>query len=167
MENFRGWLAKNESWGWAAEEMGATIAQPEMDHFSQMVQKIDGYVGISKFLKALPKTAYANFMFGLAFLKFVKNPTDQENQTNILHWMSESVKMGVYSGATIPLGAVLGGMISAGWGSMVGAILSKTVSYGYFYMGQWAERNVDHPKFGDFAKKIIGLMPKTMGYGKH
>lgn len=146
-----------------AEEAPTTDVEkagPIMKFFG-LIQKIDKWIGITKFLSMLPKAVYAKVMFIFALVKFFKNPLDRSNRENVLHWLSEVGKLSVYSGATIPLAMLIGSILAPGWGEIVAAGIAKAVSYGYFYMGQWAENMKDHPQHGEFARKVLKLLPQT------
>lgn len=127
-----------------------------------ILNKIDKWIGMKKFLTIIPKTLYANIMLIVQIGKFSKNPLDKEVQKNLLYWMSENGKLSIYSGASIPVAIFLGNLLGGGIGQLIGGLVAKGVSYGYFYLGQWAENMQDNPKYGEFAKKILKTLPQTI-----
>jgi len=177
--NFKEWMELEqdvtfiqEMFTQGAIEFGVAVVDPEVaqnvenavSRFFGLIGKVDKWVGLKKFLATLPKAIYAKIMFVFALAKFMKNPLDRGNRENLLHWMSEVGKLSVYSGATIPLAMLVGAAIAPGIGEAIAAGLAKAVSYGYFYMGQWAENMKDHPEHGEFARKILKLLPQTVAH---
>jgi hypothetical protein len=151
-------------WTMAGIQMGQNpdFAAPVIDGVQKAFNQIDSIIGMQKFAKALPKAALTQVMFIVSVLAFVRRPNDLAALTEVIKRMSEAAKMGVYSGATVPLGAIIGNAIAPGTGGVIGGIIAKAISYGYFYMGQWADINANNPKYAEWAKKVHDMMPKSM-----
>jgi hypothetical protein len=126
------------------------------------ILKVEKMIGMRKFLTSIPLALYAKVMFVIAAARFIKNPMDKANHERLLKWLAESVKLSVYTGASIPLAMAAGAAMAPGVGEWVAGLVAKGVSYGYFYLGQWAEQAKDNPKYADLANRIIALLPQTI-----
>jgi len=161
MDSFKNWLDDLE----LIESVINGEIPPQDTRFQQFLdymRKIEKWVGIKKFLISIPKTLLAKVMFVIAVIKFFKNPLDKAALNEVINRLTEVGKLSIYSGASIPAAMVVGGIMLPGYGEFVAGILAKTVTYAYFYMGQWANNNIENPKYSEVAKKIQNLMPQTM-----
>lgn len=125
--------------------------------------KLEEFSGFTKFFSMLPHVALVKIRFVISVGKFIRHPLDRDTRENLLHWLSEASKASVLSGAaTIPIGMAIGYAVSGPVGVATGVLIAKGVSWAYFYLGNWANMAKDHPEHGEFARKILALMPQSM-----
>ena len=158
--NFKKWL-QQEMFTQSGIEFGSAIANPDIasniqnteETLVSWIKKVDSILGATKFIKALPPTLKAQIKFLHSVYIFTKKP-NYNNLSQIIKNSIELTSLSVYSGLTVPVALAIGGEQAA--------VIAKAISYAYFYLGNWAEKNLKNPKYQQMAEKIQKVMPKTI-----